>query len=84
MIETKKEVRGMVISSKKTYIPEPIVGKSALKKNEIVTGILSEGSQLSLLATLVEQLGIQVGLSTPEFIYAQTEFAKIKAVLAKV
>ena len=65
------------------YIPNTITDQSALRKDKIVGSIISEGAQLSLLGTLVEQIGDKVGLDTPEFTYAKDIFEQIKAALGK-
>ena len=70
-IQTYKEVT-------ETSIPAP----RAIAKKEIIA-LLSESDQLNLMATLIEQIGISIGLNTPEFVFAKSEFAKIKVILAK-
>ena len=79
--KSKAPRKGVYQKPTPKYVPDDIVGKSAIKKDTIVNGILSEGNQLTLLGTLVEQIGDKIGLDTPEFAYAKAEFAKIKAVL---
>ena len=79
--QTKAPRNGVYQKSTPKYEPDAIVGNSAIKKDTIVNGILSEGAQLTLLGILVQQLGEKVGLDTPEFTYAKQEFAKIQAVL---
>ena len=81
--QTKAPRNGVYQKPTPKYEPDAIVGTSAIKKNNIVTEILSEGKQLTLLGTLVEQIGDKLGLDTPEFIYAKQEFNKIREELAK-
>lgn len=73
--------KGVCQKDKDVYVPDVIVNASAIKKEAIVNGVLTEGSQLTLLGTLVEQIGAKIGLDTPEFTYAKAEFKKIKDIL---
>ena len=82
MIETKEENRRGVFNRKVKYVPDAIVEKSAIKKEAIVT-MITEGSQLTLLGTLVEQIGDKVGLDTPEFTQAKAIFNGIRNELNK-
>ena len=82
-LDIKQKHKGMIISNFVEFVGNSIVGKSAEKKDEIVSNILSEGAQLTLLAILVEQIGDSVGLDTPEFAYAKQEWLKIKNVLVE-
>ena len=81
LVETREE-RGMVVSKKFRYEPDPIVDKTAIKKENIIK-LASLGTQLTLLGTLVEQIGVKIGLNTPEFTAAKALFASIKVELAK-
>lgn len=82
MINEVKKVKSPVLfSNKKIYVPDAVVDTKAVKKNTICT-MIDEGSQLTMLAVLVEQLGDMVGLDTPEFTQAKQVFAGIKSVLA--
>lgn len=80
MIKETKITNGMRVQKKKTFIKDEVTNKTAVKKQEILD-ILSEGSQLTLLGTLVEQIGDSINLDTPEFTEAKALFAKIREVL---
>jgi len=72
--------RGMVVEEKTKFVDNELTDKTAVKKQYILN-IISLGSQLTLLATIVEQLGTKAGLKTPEFTIAKQKFAEIKTVL---
>ncbi len=81
VVKVKDTNYGVLIKKFKEYNPDPIVGSSAEKKETIVTQIMDEGDQLTLLATIVKQIGEKVGLDTPEFTYAKEIYANVTSVL---
>jgi hypothetical protein len=48
------------------YNPNKVLNKKA-KQKDAICNMISEGSQLTLLATIIEQIGEKVGLDTPEY-----------------
>jgi len=82
MLKEETVTRGMVVEKKTTYVPEEIVGMTAIKKEKVLS-IASLGTQLNLLGTVVEQIGNSIGLNTSEFILAKQKFAEIKAALGQ-
>lgn len=81
MINTEKRDKGKGLFGKtKVYTPDRIQNISAEKKQKILN-IISEGSQLTLLGLLIEQLGDGLGLDTPEFLQAKEVFASIRGIL---
>lgn len=82
-IEKRTEVsnNGVLRKTRDIFVAPEHKDTSALRKEEIITNILSESDQLNLLAIIVEQIGDRIALSTPEYTYSKQEFAKIKQVL---
>jgi hypothetical protein len=68
-------------SSQATWKENPSDVKSIEKKAKIFDEIVGQGTQLSILATVVEQLADKAGLDTPEYFQAKSIWAKIKAEL---
>jgi hypothetical protein len=68
MLETKivQEGSNPLLNRAVEYKPNKVLGKKAKQKDEICN-MISEGSQLTLLATIIEQIGEKVGLDTPEY-----------------
>jgi len=82
MLEVKKITKNNRVQKQTTYIKEKLTQKTAEKKQAILD-IISEGTQLSLLGKIVEQLGDKAELDTPEFHLAKALFAQINTILEK-
>lgn len=81
MIENKTTKKGALYTKNVPhYSEDEIKWKSAAKKQDIVD-IITEGSQLTLLATIVEQIADKIELDTPEYIQAKEVFAWIRSIL---
>ena len=72
--------KGVYQKPKAKYVADPILDISAEKKQAILD-VISEGQQLTLLGLLVEQIGDEIGLMTPEFIQAKGIYSQIRAIL---
>jgi mevalonate kinase len=64
------------------YFTDPIYDDSSKKKENIVK-ILDEGNQLTLLGTVVEQIGDSLGINTPEFIKLKSIYSSIRNELGR-
>ncbi len=64
------------------YLPDPIYDDSSNKKEKIVK-ILDEGNQLTLLGTVLEQVGDSLGIDTPEFIELKSIYSSIRTELGR-
>jgi len=82
MVKTTKQTQGMLVKKHHLYEQDRIEDISAVKKDEIVR-LISEGSQLTLLGILIQQIGDKIELDTPEFTQAKEIFAKIQGILAE-
>ncbi len=69
-----------LIMKDKTYVADDIKNSSATKKDRIVQ-LIDEGNQLTLLATLIEQIAEKIDLDTPEYTEAKVLFGGIKNIL---
>lgn len=77
MIENKTIKNGALIKKNvPVYIENELKYGNAIKK-ENITSIKGVGSQLTLLAKVVEQIGNQVGLDSPEFTELKDLIAQI-------
>ena len=79
-LKQRIEKRGALYSKKTVYAEDEILNTSAQKKQAIVD-MMDEGSQLTMLAIVVEQIGDAIALNTPEFTAAKAQLAEIKNVL---
>lgn len=79
--EKRTSNNGVLIKNVDVYIPDEKLNVSAIKKQEIVSTILSEEDQSNLLASLIEEYLNSIGYQSDLFTYSKNEFAKIKAVL---
>lgn len=82
MLEAKPYQDGLRIRKEVKYVPDEIKDKTAKKKQEVLD-LISTGSQLNMLALLIEQIGDAINLDTPEFQEAKATFAEIKRILSK-
>ncbi|NOQ31521.1 MAG: hypothetical protein GQ570_10390 [Helicobacteraceae bacterium] len=57
-----------------------LTGLTAKKKMAILS-LISDGSQMTLFATLLEQIGEKIGLDTPEFLEGKAKFAQVREIL---
>lgn len=81
MITNKTVVNGPLIKKNVPhYIADELQYSAATKKDNI-TKLKGIGSQLTLLATVVDQIGEQIGLDSAEFTELQDLLAKIKSEL---
>ncbi len=81
MLETKKVTKGLLVKKQHTYVEEPTTGVRAIKKHRIVDELIGTGAQLTLMATVLEQLAEKAELDTPEYDQAKVVFAKIRGIL---
>lgn len=82
MLEKETITSGKLIKNKFKYTKDVLTADTAKKKQKIID-VLSEGSQLTLLATIIDQLAQQAGLDTPELALAREKFQEIKNILAE-
>jgi len=80
MLEQKKISKNGIVKKEVKFIKEDLTQETAIKKQKILD-IISEGSQLTLLGLLIEQIGEKIELDTPEYTYAKEVFVKIQEVL---
>ena len=62
----RQEGTNPLVMKESVYESDKIKDKSA-KRKEAICSLITEGSQLTLLATIIEQMGDKIGLDTPEF-----------------
>ena len=80
MLKEDTTIKGMVHTKEYNYTPDIVKGIPAEKKQQIVD-IMTEGTQLTLMATILDQLIDLTGLDTPEAAAGKETFAAIKTIL---
>jgi len=78
--EVGKDTR--LTSKRSTYIPDTVKNSKAIKKQKIVDE-MSEGSQLSLLMEVVEELCLLSNHATPKALVLFDVISKIKSIRGK-
>lgn len=81
MLENKTIVNGPLIKKNVPHYTDDGATYSRAIKKENITKFKGIGSQLTLVATVIEQIGEQIGLDTSEFVELKEMLAKIKAEL---
>lgn len=82
MLENKTIANGPLIKKVPYYKDNEVTYSRAIKK-ESITQLKGVGSQLTLLSKVVEQIGDQIGLDTPEFAELKSLLESINTILSE-